>query len=136
MENTFQNEQPNIPAQETMSEDTSMSYDTKQLITVICLLLLYPIGLILMFTWTKWPKWVKFLITLPVALIVLGIIAGIVIAVINPAGQMAKAKCQIYCTDTSSEINTCALNCMESYDMTGEFPEGLEEHINDIQATN
>lgn len=53
-------------AAEVINESGELSRDTKTLITVICLVTVYPVGLILMFAWMKWNKWVKFLVALPV----------------------------------------------------------------------
>lgn len=54
---------------------SGVSADTKTIVTVLLLLFVYPVGLILMWVWTNWPKWVKFLLTLPVVLFILGMIA-------------------------------------------------------------
>ena len=68
-----------------------MSHDTKTIITVLLLIFVYPVGLIIMWMWMhNWPKWVRTLISLPVLLIVLGIIAAIVLAVMNPYAKIQK----------------------------------------------
>lgn len=54
---------------EVINESGELSRDTKTLITVICLVTVYPVGLILMFEWMKWNKWIKFLVALPVFMI-------------------------------------------------------------------
>lgn len=51
---------------EVINESGELSRDTKTLITVICLVTIYPVGLILMFAWMKWNKWIKFLVALPI----------------------------------------------------------------------
>jgi len=62
-------------------ENTELNYDTKTLLTVLLLVLVYPVGLVLMLMWMKWPGWLKFLIGLPVFLIVvifgLGLLFGL-----------------------------------------------------------
>lgn len=66
-----------------MAKDKSageMSEDTKTLITVLLLLFAYPIGLVLMFIWTKWPKWLKIILTLPIFLAIFAIIMAVFIA--------------------------------------------------------
>ncbi len=55
---------------------TGVSEDMKTLITAIALMMAYPIGLILMWAWTNWPRWVKALVTLPLLLFILAMIAG------------------------------------------------------------
>jgi len=46
-------------------DTNELSNDTKTLITVICLVTVYPVGLILMFVWMRWNKWLKFLVAFP-----------------------------------------------------------------------
>lgn len=61
-----------------------MSQDTKMLIVVLCLIFIYPIGLILMFSWAKsWPRWLKILITLPLIITVLLFIPLVVLSIIS-----------------------------------------------------
>lgn len=47
-----------------------LSYDTQTLLTVLLLVTIYPVGLVLMFRWMKWPTWLKVLILSPVILLV------------------------------------------------------------------
>lgn len=51
-----------------MIRGSELSYDSKTIITVICLVTVYPVGLVLMFAWMKWKAWVKVLISLPLVL--------------------------------------------------------------------
>lgn len=61
-------------------QSTELSYETKMVIVIICLLFVYPVGLILMWFWMReWPLWVKLLISLPLFLGVLFFIIGIVL---------------------------------------------------------
>src|SRR5258708_25392678 len=68
---------------------------TSNMTTAIVLGLLvffYPLGLILIWTLTKWPLWVKILLSsLIVILAVLGIIGAIALSTLNPAKQFAQA---------------------------------------------
>lgn len=41
-----------------------MSEDTKSIITVLLLLFAFPIGVILMWVWSKWALWLRLVITL------------------------------------------------------------------------
>ena len=52
--------------------------DNKALIVILLLLFLYPVGVILMWFWTNWPKWLKFLLTLPFVLGIIGLIFGLI----------------------------------------------------------
>lgn len=63
-------------------EGEELSNDTKTLITVLCLVTVYPVGLILMFVWMKWEKWLKFLVALPALLALLVPIVVFLAAVI------------------------------------------------------
>lgn len=90
-----------------------MSEDTKTLIVVLLLIFAYPIGLIMMFVWMKWPWWVKLLVALPVTLVVLALVsimAVAILATINPSGQVNKAK------DAVNKNNAAeVLNAVERY---------------------
>ncbi|MBI4058293.1 hypothetical protein HY408_00850 [Candidatus Gottesmanbacteria bacterium] len=48
-----------------------LSEDTKTLIVALTLLLVWPLGLVFMFMWMKWPMWVKLLISGILLLLVL-----------------------------------------------------------------
>lgn len=52
-----------------MATTNGTSEDTKTIVTVLVLLLAYPIGLIVMWAWPKWKAWIKILVTLPIFLI-------------------------------------------------------------------
>ncbi|MFZ2152871.1 MAG: hypothetical protein WAV41_02325 [Microgenomates group bacterium] len=76
------------------NQNTGLSEDTKTIIVVLLLILVYPVGLILMFVWMKWPMWVKLLVALPTSLIFLAIVGIMVVGVlagVNPRLQMDKA---------------------------------------------
>lgn len=79
MANGYQGSQQPYPA----PPHQGLSYEAKTIITVITLVTIYPVGLFLMFRWMKWPVWAKFLVTLPGAFILL----GLVIILISIAGQ-------------------------------------------------
>jgi hypothetical protein len=67
----------------TTKPSTEMTEDTKSVITVLLLLTVTPIGIVLMWVWTKWQTWVKALITgctcLPMILFVI-IMAIVIVA--------------------------------------------------------
>jgi len=54
--------------EEVVLKGSELSYDSKTIITVLCLVTVYPVGVILMFAWMRWNKWVKALIVLPLIL--------------------------------------------------------------------
>jgi len=92
-------------------EPAGLSEDTKTILVVVTLLMAYPIGLILMFLWMKWPGWLKILIALPVALLVLAIALMIVVLMMYPRGQIERAKCANRCGNTSGY---CYQVCIEN----------------------
>jgi high-affinity Fe2+/Pb2+ permease len=76
------------------SSTPSNHTDTHTIITVILLIFAYPIGIIVMWFITKWPLWVKLLLTsfLLVFIAILGLLASVLVAVINPQEQLQRAQ--------------------------------------------
>lgn len=72
---------------ENQTTNQGLSYDTKTIITVLCLLVFYPAGVILMFMWMKWPTWVKTLILIPVIFLIIAILSSVLLIAVNPAGN-------------------------------------------------
>ncbi|OGL52898.1 hypothetical protein A3K55_02155 [Candidatus Shapirobacteria bacterium RBG_13_44_7] len=101
-----------------MSEKSELSDDTKTIITVLMLVLAYPIGFILMVVWMKWPGWVKFLVGLPIILMVLaimGIIGVIVLTIANPSARLKEASWIKICSQScavAEDKETCWENCL------------------------
>jgi len=93
-----------------------LSYDAKTIVTVVLLISVYPLGLVFMFLWMKWPLWVKLLVALPIALLVciavLGILAAIVLIAVNPAAQIEKAQCQEKCM-MYKDASVCVQECLD-----------------------
>lgn len=58
------------PLSMATKQSPEISYDTKTIITVLSLFSAYPLGLIFMFKWMKWPQWLKVIIFLPVIVFV------------------------------------------------------------------
>lgn len=73
----------------TVKKADGMSDDTKTIITILLLLFATPVGIILMWVWTKWATWIKVVVTVvPVvffAIIMFFVLA--VLALIVPAVQ-------------------------------------------------
>jgi len=63
-----------------IKEIEGLSQDTRTILVVLTILLAYPVGLILMFLWMRWPTWLKLIISLPVLLIMLGMALIVVLA--------------------------------------------------------
>jgi len=60
-----------------------LSYDTQTMITVFLLVTVYPIGLVTMFKWMKWPVWLRVLVLSPLIFLGVIIFVAIVAAVIG-----------------------------------------------------
>lgn len=73
------------------TQATGTSEDTRTIVTVILLIFAYPIGLIVMWVWTHWPKWLKIILSLPVILFFIGMLATIVLLVANPTKKIDKS---------------------------------------------
>lgn len=104
-------------------DQEGLSYDSKTLITIILLIVFYPVGLVLMFVWMKWPWWVKALVGFPLLLVpiaLLAIVAVAILATINPRAQMNKAR------DATMRNNALELvNATERYyTKMGNYPWG------------
>lgn len=62
------------------SENTQLSLDTRTIITLLLLLLLYPVGVGFMWAWMKpWPVWLKFIISLPLVIMFLSFFGMLVL---------------------------------------------------------
>lgn len=111
-----------------------LSYDTKTLIVLVLLFVLYPVGLILMFKWMNWKNWIKWIIALPVLFIILGIILATVagfFTAFNYKTQLNKAveksiensnsaETELICTKdcasqnlTIEKMQVCLESCLE-----------------------
>ena len=87
-----------------MAKKQEMSDDTKSIITVLLLAFAYPIGLIMMYVWTKWPGWVKALVTVPLAIAILisFLVGGLIFSAVKN-GNMEKEVNYNYSVNTQSE---------------------------------
>jgi len=106
-------------------KEEGMSYDTKTIITVLALIFVFPVGLILMFVWMKWPWWVKLIIGFPVALVglaFLGIIVVAMLATIDPSAQISKAKDAMIKNDAMEIVKATA----RYYSEKGTYPWGKQ----------
>lgn len=84
---------PTAPQQATQQPvQTGATSDVRTIVTVLALLLAYPIGFILMWVWSKWKLWVKLLISIPVTLLIVFFILATMLVAINPAAQFEKAE--------------------------------------------
>lgn len=95
------------------TQNQGISKDTKAVITVIVLVSLYPVGLLLMWFWTKWPRWVKIVISLPLFLAILAITASALLVAVNPIKQINTAKCAQQCANSENK-NACIDTCIQN----------------------
>lgn len=98
-------------------EQQSMSEDTRTIIAVLALLFAYPVGVIIMWFMTKWPKRFKFLITVPLILILM-IIPLIVFVSFNSTIEKSKiAEKKAYCLSQCGgnlKNEACINACMKN----------------------
>jgi len=90
-----------------MNQKQQKGFDEKSILTMIALATIYPLGLILMWKWTKWNKWVKILIMIPLALLVLaiaGIIAVSILVTADPKKELRISNCNKRCEEKYAEI--------------------------------
>lgn len=97
----------------TQPASQGMSEDTKSIITVLLLIFVYPIGLIFMWFWTRWPRWVKIILSLPIILAIIGIVAAIFLIALNPSKQIMRANCVKAC-EAAVDKNTCVQQCISA----------------------
>lgn len=104
-------QQENPPqTQHTQPQAHETSNDTKTIVTVLLLIFVFPVGLIVMWMWPKWPTWVKWLISIPIVLMILGLVtAGLLISV-NPREQVKKAECVRACIESGG--TNCEQQCI------------------------
>jgi type II secretory pathway pseudopilin PulG len=109
------NVQPPVPTQ-TYSPPIPVAPPTegmgtgKSIVTVLFLVFFTPVGLVLMWAWTRWPKWLKWLITFIFVglfvLAVLSLLLAVVLVSINPARQFARANNTKRHNDVVQILNT------------------------------
>lgn len=63
----------------TKNNQQETSADTKTIVTVLLLIFFFPIGLILMWFWTKWPTWVKVVVSLPIVLGAIAVLSAVLL---------------------------------------------------------
>ncbi|MFA5933559.1 MAG: hypothetical protein WCV81_05855 [Microgenomates group bacterium] len=67
----------------------------KTVVTVLSLLFFFPLGIVLMFLWMRWPLWVKILLSAGVVIMIIpmiAILAAIVVLIINPLELTRRAR--------------------------------------------
>lgn len=67
-----------------VSNPPESNKNTSTIVTIILLLLTYPVGVIVMWFWPKWSKLAKILVSLPIILGILGGLAFVIFMVVAP----------------------------------------------------
>lgn len=117
-----------------VNQNQGTSEDTKTIVTVLLLVFLYPIGVIVMFFWPRWPVWVKVLLSLPILLIpFLAVFLSVILVAINPAKQFSQANNTQRRADVGGMLN--AIYQYES-DHKGQLPPGLASVGNTPEVIN
>lgn len=102
-------------------QESGLSEDAKTIITILLLIFVFPIGIIMMWIWMKWPVWVKILVTLVVALpflIVIGAVSALgLLVAFNPAEKVKEARDVVRMNDLVILQN--AINNVSSQNKTG-----------------
>lgn len=57
-----------LPSKAYISPSFRPTINNQAIITILLLVLAYPIGVTLMFLWTRWPFWIKMVIAIPMTL--------------------------------------------------------------------
>jgi hypothetical protein len=111
---------------------SGMSQDTKTIITVLLLVVVFPLGIIFMWVWMKWPIWVKLILTIPFAIIpTIAVLLAITLVAINPSKQFTQANN----TMRSSNVNMI-LNAVNQYsaENNGQLPTGITAEVQNIST--
>lgn len=101
-----------------------LANDNKTTITLLLLIFVYPLGLIVMWFLPKWPVWVKILVSLPIILFIILIVAFVIFATISwKQGNEESAKiqkvsnvCDTQCKEVAYPENASCFNkCTEAH---------------------
>lgn len=118
-----------LPSPQDQSDHT-----LRTILVIVALILFYPLGLVLMYVLTKWRGWVKFLVTLPLVLFIVGLVAAVVLVAVNPKEQIQKAECLSKCQE-SADVQKCATQCIETSVVTPTEGISSNESKSPIEST-
>lgn len=96
--------------------NNELSYDTKTIIVVLTLIFVYPVGIILMYLWMKWNKLLKFVISLPIYLLIFGLLFAFLIGLqqgLNPKDAVDRTQCKKSC-NIAVDIDACTKTCLSN----------------------
>lgn len=69
-----------------------MNQRTKTIVVILLLIFIYPIGLIFTWFWVSWPKRVKWLVSSPLLIALLGIVVILVLSTRSPNKALLDAE--------------------------------------------
>ena len=99
----------------------------KTIVTILLLIFFYPLGLILMWTWTTWQTAVKVLVSCFGCLgclgtvIIIPLIAAGMLSTVNPQLQIQRAECVKQC-EVSASQSACIDQCVQDSQQNEETP--------------
>lgn len=112
-----------------MNNKTGYSNNSKNVITILLLIFIYPLGLLFMWFWTKWKLWIKIIVSIP---LVAAFATGLLFTV-NPQKQIKRAECAKQC-QTTDVNNSCMQGCLNN-EIQSENTEFTKQDSSEILAT-
>jgi hypothetical protein len=103
------------------TQTSSISYDTQTIITVLTLILVYPIGVILMYKWMNWGKGLKFILSLPVYIFLLIVVIAFLSA-LSPKESYERGQCVATCKASGTQ-GMCVQECLSNLKKTSDMPQ-------------
>lgn len=121
-----------VPAAPVVPEATIVTPKTSTgltIFTILLLIIVFPIGLIVMWAATHWKNGVKWAITviglLPLLLLLIGLITLPVLVTVNPAGQLRKAHLAAARNDITQIVDAAK----RYYSTKGTYPAQLSDLV-------
>lgn len=126
---------PSDVAEQTVpspSQTASSPGTLKTALTIVSLILFFPLGILFMILWMKWPSWVKVVIVVGY-LVMFGIVAvlsAMILISIDPAKQVKAARD----AQRAQEVQVLETALTQYYIVNFHYPETLEELTPDFMT--
>lgn len=98
------------------------------IVTIFLLIFVYPLGLLLVWFWTKWPQWLKILLSVLVVIPLLAILLAVTLIAINPSKQFSQANN----TKRMSDISAISSAIAQFKQQNGANPTGISDTPTEI----
>lgn len=85
----------------------------RSIITVLLLIIFYPLGFLALWFWSRWPLWLKFILSIPMTIILILLVCIIALFAFNPSMRIKKAQCEQRCK-SFPQRTYCVERCLES----------------------